>query len=163
MNRHLNDEQWAAAVLNQNDEAAAKHLAECAACREEVSVFAAVAGSAQAHARKVAEQPEAFWQRQRQGINVRLEARDFTQPWKRWIWVTATITLILLASTQLSRKSAPPIQTAAQPDPDDALLLSVQQSIQSDLPNALRPAELLTREIDQAATRRNPSPISEGR
>ena len=65
--------------------------------------------------------------------------------------------LILLASTLLSRNSAPPTQAAAQPDPDDVLLLSVQQSIRSDLPQALRPAALLTAEIDRAqAAHRNP-------
>jgi predicted anti-sigma-YlaC factor YlaD len=157
MNGHLSDEQWAAAVLNENDEAAVKHLAECATCREEVRSFAAAASAAQAQARKVVEQPETFWRRQREGISTRLADRDFTHPWKRWIWVTATVTLILLASTLLSRNSAPPIQTAAQPDPDDALLLSVQQSIQSELPRALRPAALLTQEIDRTeAARRNP-------
>ena len=106
---------------------------------------------------KPMDQPEAFWQQQREGISTRVAARDFTHPWRRWIWVTATVMLILLASTLLSRNGAPPIQTAAQTDPDDALLLSVQQSIRSDLPQALRPAALLTQEIDRAAApRRNP-------
>jgi len=157
MNGHLSDEQWAAAVLNENHEAVVNHLAACAACREEVRSFAAAAGAAQAQARQVLEQPETFWRQQREGISARLAARDFTQPWKRWVWVTATVMLILLASTLLSRNSGPPIQTAAQPDPDDALLLSVQQSIQTDLPRALRPAALLTQEIGRAeAARRNP-------
>lgn len=157
MNRHLNDEQWAAAVLNVTDETAARHLAECANCREEVRSFAAAANVLQAQARKVAEQSEAFWRQQREGINKRVVARDFIHPWKRWIWITATVMLVLLASTLLSRNSAPPIQTAAQTDPDDVLLLSVQRSIQSNLPQALRPAALLTQEIDRAeAARRNP-------
>ena len=157
MSGHLNDERWAAAVLNENDEATARHLEECATCLEEVRSFVMVAGAARAQARQVVEQPEAFWRRQRESISARLAARDFTHPWKRWIWVTATVMLILLASLLLSRNSAPPVQTAAQPDPDDALLLSVQQSIQSDLPQALRPAALLTQEINRAeAARRNP-------
>jgi predicted anti-sigma-YlaC factor YlaD len=157
MNGHLSDEQWAAVVLNENHEAAVIHLAECAACREEVRSFAAAAGAAQAQARKAVEQPEPFWRRQRESISARMAARDLTHPWKCWVWVTATMVLIFLASTLLSRHSAPPIQTAAQPDPDDALLLSVQQSIQTDLPRALRPAALLTQEIDRAeAVRRNP-------
>jgi len=157
MNGHLNDEQWAAAVLNENDEATAKHLAECATCREEVRSFAAAAATAQEQARQALEQPETFWRRQREGISTRVAERGFAEPWKRWIWVTATVTLILLASTLLSRNSAPPVQTVAQTDPDDALLLSVQQSIRSDLPQALRPAALLTQEMDRAeAARRNP-------
>jgi hypothetical protein len=157
MNGHLSDEQWAAAVLNQSDESAAQHLAECAACRVEVTAFAAAAGAAQLQGRQVMERPESFWRRQREGINARLATGDFAHPWRRWMWVTATVTLILLATTVLSRKSAPPAPTAAEADPDDALLLSVQQSIQSDLPQALRPAALLTQEIDRVATsRRNP-------
>jgi hypothetical protein len=65
--------------------------------------------------------------------------------------------LILLASTLLSRNNAPPAPSVAQTDPDDALLLSVQQSIQSDVPQALRPAALLTAEIDRASvSRRHP-------
>jgi hypothetical protein len=157
MNGHLSNEQWAAAVLNENDEAVVNHLAECATCREEVRSFAAAAGAAQAQTHKVVKQPEAFWRRQRESISARLAACDLTHPWKRWIWVTATVMLILLASTLLSRNSAPPIQTATQPDPDDVLLLSVQRSIQSDLPQALRPAALLAQEIDRAeAARRNP-------
>ncbi len=157
MNGHLSDEQWAAAVLDENDESALEHLAECAACREEVNSFAIAAGAAQAQASKVMEQPEAFWRRQRESIGARQSSRDYTHPWRRWMWVTATVMLILLASTLLSRNSAPPIQATAQTDPDDALLLSVQQSIQSDLPRALRPAALLTQEINRAeAARRNP-------
>ncbi|MGA2987705.1 MAG: hypothetical protein ABSG32_28280 [Terriglobia bacterium] len=157
MNGHLNDEQWAAADLNENNEAAANHLAECAACREEVRSFAAAAAAARTQTRHLLEQPEAFWQRQREDISARLRARDFTHPWKRWVWVTATVTLIVLASTLLSRNSAPPMQTAAQTDPDDVLLLSVRQSIRSDLPQALRPAALLTQEIYRAeAAHKNP-------
>lgn len=157
MNGHLNDEQWAAIVLNENDEAAAKHLTDCATCRAEVQSFLAAMGRAHVQSRQAVDRPEAFWRQQREGISARLEARDFTHPWRRWIWVTATVMLILLASTLLSRNNAPPAQVAAQPDPDDALLLSVQDSIQSDLPQALRPAALLTAEIDRAqAARRNP-------
>ncbi|MGO8787489.1 MAG: hypothetical protein ACLQVL_08910 [Terriglobia bacterium] len=157
MSGHLSDEQWAAAVLRETDDETAKHLAECAACREEVSAFAVAADAAQSQSRKAMEQPESFWGRQREDIGVRVAARDFTHPWRRWIWATATLTLIVLASMLLSRNAAPPAQSAAQTDPDDALLLSVQQSIRNDLPRALRPAALLTREINRAqAARRRP-------
>ena len=150
MDTHLNDEQWAAAVLNQSDAAAAEHMAACPACRLEVNAFAAAAGVAQAQTRQTMDQPESFWRRQQQGVTARLAARDFVHPWKRWTWVAATVTLILLATSLLSRHKAPPVQTAAQTDPDDVLLLSVQQSIRSDLPQALQPAALLTQEIDRA-------------
>ena len=157
MNGHLSNEQWEAAVLNHNDAAAAKHLAECATCREEVKSFVGAVEAGQVQARKVVEQPETFWRRQREAISARIAARDFTHPWRRSIWVAATVMLIVLASSLLSRNNAPPAPSVAQTDPDDALLLSVQQSIQSDLPQALKPAALLTAEIDRASvSRRRP-------
>ena len=100
------------------------------------------------------DEPETFWQLQREGISTRVAARDFTHPWRRLIWVAATMILILLASTLLSRNNVPPTPSVAQTDPDNALLLSVQQSIRSDLPQALRPAALLTAEIDRASAPR---------
>jgi hypothetical protein len=96
------------------------------------------------------ELPETFWRQQREGIKARLAARDFTHPWKRWTWVTGTVILIVLASTLLSRNRVPPVQTTAQTDPDDVLLLIVQRSIQSDVPQALRPVALLARQIERA-------------
>jgi len=156
MNGHLNDEQWAAAVLKTSDAEAAQHLAECTACHGELEALAAAAAVARNQARTMEALPEAFWRRQRLAIGSRLAARDLEHPWKRRVWATAAVLLILLASVLVFRRPAPPAQAVAPPDPDDELLLTVQQSIQSDLPQAMRPAALLTREIDRAAIRRNP-------
>jgi len=154
---HLSDEQFTSAVMKQGDNATAEHLAECSACRVEIEVFAAASDVARIQARKVQELPEAFWARQREGIHLHITARDLVHPWKRWVWVTTTVTLVVLASTLLSRNNAPSSQVAAQPDPDDALMVSVRQSIQRDLPQALKPAALLTQEMNRAQTaRRNP-------
>jgi predicted anti-sigma-YlaC factor YlaD len=156
MSGHLSDEQWAAAVLDESSEAAANHLRECAACREEVRSFAEVMAGARAKIRKAAEQPESFWRAQRESITSRLAGGIFHEPWRRFVWVTATVTLVLLATTLLSRNKAPSVPKN-DVESDDALLLSVQQSIQSNLPQALQPAALLTKEIDRAAaTARNP-------
>jgi hypothetical protein len=150
MNGHLNDEQWATVLSKNTDDTAAQHLSQCSACAEELQSFAAVVGAARAEAKKSVEQPEAFWLRQREAIGNRVAACDFTHPWKRWMWVTATMMLILLACTLISRKSVQPTTAAARPDADDALLMSVQQSIRSDVPQALKPAALLAQEIDRA-------------
>jgi predicted anti-sigma-YlaC factor YlaD len=156
MSGHLSDEQWAAAVLDEGGQAAADHLSGCAACREEARSFAEAMAGARASIRKAAEQPESFWREQREGITTRLVDHASYQPWKRFVWVTATVTLVLLATTLLSRNKAPSLPES-NAESDDALLLSVQQSIASDLPQALQPAALLTEEIDRAAaTARNP-------
>ena len=157
MSRHLSNEQITAAIEKQADDAGAEHLAECATCRVELEAFAAASDVARTEAREAQELPEAFWARQREAIHQRIAARDFVHPWKRWVWVTATVTLVVLASTLLSRNNAPSTQTVAQPDPDDALMVSVRQSIQSDLPQALKPAALLTQEMNRAQiAHRNP-------
>jgi len=146
---HLNDEQWAAVTLNEGDEAAAEHLAKCPACQLEVESIVASLCMARAQSRRALEQPEDFWRHQRESIRARLGSRRLTPPWKRWVWVTATITLIVLASALVSRNNMPPTGLA-RTDPDDALLLSVQRSIQTDVPQALRPAALLTVEMSRA-------------
>jgi len=151
MNGHLSEEQWVAAVLRQSDEATAKHLGECSICLREVASFNSAAGAAREQARSAIAQPEIFWRRQRERISSRLATRAFVHPWKRWAWAIATVVLILLASTLISRNE-PRVQSTEETDPDDALLLSVQQSIQSDLPRALGPAALLTREMSRRAT-----------
>jgi predicted anti-sigma-YlaC factor YlaD len=157
MTGHLNDGQWAAAVLNEGDQATASHLAECPTCRDELRQITVATEAARAKARNMAELPEAFWRRQRESIHARLEHRDLVRPWKRWIWATATVTLVLLASAMLSHNGAPPVPPTPQADPDDALLLSVHQSIETDVPQALRPAALLTEEMARAeAARRTP-------
>ena len=157
MNGHLSDEQWAAAVLDPGDGAVADHLSACAECCEEVMSLADAIGEAREQIRGAAERPESFWRQQREGITARLENRDRHQPWKRLVWVTACVTLMVLAGALLTRNNAPSPPPVAQADPDDVLMLSVQQSIRSDLPQALYPAALLTEEIDRAAaSRRNP-------
>jgi hypothetical protein len=156
MNSHLSDEQWAAA-LEESGAANLDHLRECTDCREEMKLLAEVMGEARAEIRGATEQPDAFWRKQREGISARLAAGKFYPPWKRLVWVTAAFTLVLLATTLLSRNRAPSLPETARTDPDDALIWSVQQSIRSDLPRALRPAALLAQEIDRAAaSRRNP-------
>jgi hypothetical protein len=150
MTGHLSDGQWAAAVLKESEESAAKHLADCATCRDEVRAFAAALGAAQAQSRQASDQPEAFWHRQHKLIGARLAAGDFIHPWHSWIWVTATVILVVVASVLLSRNNVRPAQSAAQAESDDALMLTVRQSIQSDVPQALRPAALLTLEINRA-------------
>lgn len=154
---HLSDEQWAAAVLNQSGAAVPDQRSGCVACREEVELLAEAMGIARAEIDHAADRPESFWRQQREGITTRWAARLPHPPWKRWVWVTAAVMLVLVATTLLSKRTPPRLPEASRTDPDDALLLSVQQSIRSDLPQALRPAALLAQEMDRAAAwRRSP-------
>lgn len=101
MNSHLSDEQWAAAVLRESGTVNIDHLSECAPCREEVHLLAEVIGEGRAEIHRATEQPDSFWRQQREGISTRLATHEFNPPWKRLVWVTATFTLILLATSLL--------------------------------------------------------------
>jgi len=159
MNGHLSDEQWAAAVLDPAGGTVAEHLRECADCREEMSSFERPISKVRAEIHRASERPESFWIKQRHAICARAAQHRFPPPWKRLAWCAATVVLVLLSTTVLSRRNAPPLRTeTVDADPDDALLLSVQQSIRSDLPQALRPAALLAQEINQATVVRGQSP-----
>jgi hypothetical protein len=158
MNGHLSDEQWAAALLDPGDQVVAGHLRQCEACQAELSSFVKAIGKAHAGIFEAADRPEPFWRKQRAAISARLANRVFPAFWKRLVWVAATMVLILVSTTLLSRRnvtSLPP--QPATSDTDDALMLSVQQSIGSDLPQALRPAALLAQEVNQATIVRSHS------
>lgn len=95
------------------------------------------------------ERPEMFWQRQRAAIRSRIAIHEAARrPWLGFIWVTA-VCLIVLAS--LAVHTSPPLSPAApQSDPDQQLLVSVEQAIHSGGPQALEPAAMLADDIRQA-------------
>jgi hypothetical protein len=151
MNGHLNDEQWAMALLDPAESTVAEHLRECPACRAERGSFHAAIGKARTEIRQASDRPEGFWNWQRTAISTRLPKRRFAITWRRLAWVTATIVLVVLSTSLLSRRNAPaPPPPVSASESDDTLLLSVQESIGSDLPQALRPAALLAQEVNQA-------------
>ncbi len=156
MKGHLGDEQWSAVLLDSADPEASEHLRECKSCRKELGSFVAEIGKARAGILQATQQPESFWRAQRAAISTRLANHAFPQFWKRLAWVAATVVLVLVSTTLLNRRSGPPLPTVPAPSvSDDALLLSVQQSIRSDLPRALRPAALLAQEMNQGTVTRN--------
>ena len=151
MTGHLSDKQWAAALLDPADQAVAEHLRECRTCRAELTSFTAAIGKAREGILAAGERPEPFWREQGTAISTRLGNRRFPAVWKRLAWVTATMVLILVSTTLLSRRNVTALRPLPAPtDADDALMLSVQQSIGSDLPQALRPVALIAQEVNQA-------------
>lgn len=147
MDKHWNDEQLVASALGESDRAATLHLEECARCREEMQSLRTSIGAWVEDVRGAAGASEVIWSRQREAIAARLAPRPWL-PWKNWAWATATMTLIVLAAV-FYRQPAP-VATQVKPQVDDnALLLSVQSSLTSEVPEALEPVALLTQEIDR--------------
>jgi hypothetical protein len=95
-----------------------------------------------------AERSEMFWQRQQAAIRSRIAIDQASRrPWVGFVWVTVA-SLLLLAS--LAIHSSPPLPKATQQiDPDQQLLVSVEQAIHSGVPQALEPAAMLADEISQ--------------
>ena len=152
MNNHLSDEQLAASALGESDKMTALHLQECLQCRGEI---ASLNGFLSAWVRDVAAGVGAsddFWRRQREAIAARLAPRPRV-PWKNWAWATATLTLIVLAAV-FYRRPAPIATQTAPPVDDNVLLLSVETSLATEVPEAFEPVTLLTQEIDRGGDAR---------
>ena len=147
MNSHLSDEQLVASALGESDRVATLHLEECAPCREEIESLNGSIGSWVEDVRGASGASEVFWRRQREAIAARLAPRPWL-PWKNWAWATATMTLIVLAAV-FYRQPAPVATQIKPPVDDNALLLSVNTSLASDVPQAFEPVTLLTQEIDR--------------
>ena len=95
-----------------------------------------------------AERSEMFWQRQQAAIRSRIAVEQASRrSWIGFAWATA-LSLILLAT--LALRINPPLPPTAKPvDPDQQLLVSVEQAIHSGVPEALEPAAMLADDISQ--------------
>jgi predicted anti-sigma-YlaC factor YlaD len=151
MKAHLSEEQWAEVLTSGAEDAAAEHLAECGACRGEVERMRAALGGFGAAARADAERPEGFWTWQRRAIRARLEHGPART--QRLAWASALVLLVLMAVAL--HFQAQPERLATRYDPDEALLVDVERTVRSNGPSALRPATLLSWEMDQAAQASN--------
>jgi hypothetical protein len=153
MNGHLSDEQLAGAALGESDKATLVHLDQCSQCREEIRSLQGLIGAWVENIAGGAGTSEVFRRRQREAIATRLARPTWPRPWKRLAWATATLALVLLAVAVLYRSPAP-TENKATVD-DNALLLSIHNSLTSDVPQALQPVALLTQEIERAEEARS--------
>jgi hypothetical protein len=99
--------------------------------------------------RTATDQPEWFWQRQRAAIRGRVAAAERSRFRASLVWAS-TLALSVLALLLLNGGQAPrPAQ--AQTDPDQQMLVAVEEAVHRDVPAALEPATLLADEISNGA------------
>lgn len=153
MNGHLSDEQLAGLVLCEPDKTTLVHLNECSQCREEIRSLHGLIGAWAEDLAGGEGTSEVFWRQQREAIATRLARPTWRGRWKHLAWATATLALVLLATAVLYRSPAP-TENKAKVD-DNALLLSIHNSLTSDVPQALQPVTLLTQEIERAEETRS--------
>ena len=143
MQAHLTEEEiFESLVETQDADAAAReHLAACPACSQELDRLRRTTSALRDSARAQAEQPEGFWTRQRASAASRTSRRSVSP----LTWAAA-IAVAGLAAT-LIHEPRPAVPATPPPDPDQVLLVSVEQAVNRQVPQALAPATLITQEI----------------
>jgi hypothetical protein len=102
------------------------------------------------------ERPPTFWYRQQAAIRSRI-AIEKTSKQPLWGSLIATSVLILLTVFLLRPSTVNPV-AATQVDADDELLMAVEQAVQTQVPDALAPASLLsedTNALSQKSSKEN--------
>jgi hypothetical protein len=100
-------------------------------------------------ARTAADRPNAFWERQQSEIRKRIAVapkRSSMQTVTAWAGAFAVVLLAIL----LLSDSPAPRPSRAQTDPDQELLVAVEHTVQSGVPQALEPAAMLAEEINSS-------------
>jgi hypothetical protein len=99
--------------------------------------------------RAAAEKPEAFWANQRAGIAAKLQpAVSELRRRPALMWAPALIVVALCLFLFVEKSKAPTPDFAAGADQN--LLVEVEQALHRNCPEALAPAALITRKIEQA-------------
>ncbi len=129
--RHLNDEELTELLLERDEQELQHTLAKLPEWL-----------------RSNTQPPEWFWQKQQAAIRERIVAT------RRLVWPVlaasaGALGLVALAASMLhgGRAPAPPPAPSAQTVSDQELMIAVEQDVQSDVPEALAPADLLADEI----------------
>ncbi len=153
MRGHLTDREMAAHAVGRLTGEGLAHLMSCPACLEERAQLRAGLGELADHIHTEAERSETFFQAQRGKIARRLRERRLPVRHWRWAWAPALAATALLAVFLMPGGS--PVQRPEDPEAERGFLRAVQQSIQAEVPEALRPAALLLGEVEQAVVRRD--------
>ena len=96
--------------------------------------------------RSATARPDAFWERQHSDIRRRIAGVPKRSHTQTVTALSGALAVLLLAIFLLS-DSPGPRSSRAPSDPDQELLVAVEQSVQSGVPQALEPAAMLAEEI----------------
>ena len=163
MNEHLNDEQWSAALLAEEDAPIAAHFASCVECRRELEGIRAALAGVRAESLALGERPLGFWREQRLAISARLSAGTEleTRPlaWAASLSVVALVAAFLVQGVPpLPLQVGPPSTStgvSVAVDSDHDLLVDIARFTRRDVPRALEPATLIAQELHRAAGRKS--------
>jgi hypothetical protein len=155
MKQHLSDEELSELLLTPP--ASNVHLATCASCRAEQDRLRRVLAELPSLVRVVAQNSDAFWDKQRTAIWANIVT---LQPRKQFpILACALGAAVLVVAGLLLSTAHAPAPTRAETDPDHELMIQLERTLQSEVPEALEPAALLAREITQNTQPNSLSPV----
>jgi hypothetical protein len=144
--QHPSDEEWLGGE-------SAEHRANCASCRAEQERLEGALAGFRELAKTAADRPDYFWDRQRLAIHARLQAGSRIPHFRTvWVWAAAAALVMVLGLIFYIKHTPPPVPDIAAGH-DQELLLAIDRSINSELPEVLQPALVLTQELDNAASR----------
>lgn len=95
--------------------------------------------------REAAEQPDGFWRLQQ--IQIRTKVSLMEKHSSRAVMTVASAVALMLLAFVLIKPDSRVAPASPLLDPDQALLISVEHAVRSDVPAALEPAALLSDEI----------------
>ena len=111
--------------------------------------------------RSAVQRPDTFWQSQEAAIQTRIASRTEGSLFSMRALAQACALTLLLVALALLRTGPShltvPAQTQFEPDPDQELLVAIEQAVQSDGPASLEPAALLAEQIANPIQRNSPS------
>jgi len=155
MKQHLSDQELSELLLTP--QASNIHLATCASCRAEHDRLRRVLAELPSLVRVVAHNTDTFWEKQRTAIWANIGTQQPRKQFPVLAWALAAAVLVV-AGLLLSIAPAP-VPTRAEADPDHELMIQLERTLQSEVPQALEPAALLAREITQNTQPNSLSPV----
>ena len=155
MKQHLTNQELSELLLAP--QASNVHLATCASCRAKQERLRRVLAELPSLARVAAQNTDAFWEKQRTAIWVDIVTLQSRKQFP--ILARALGTAVLVVGGLLLGTAPAPAPTRAQTDPDHELMIQLERTLQSEVPEALEPAALLAREITQNTQPNSLSPV----
>jgi hypothetical protein len=149
MRGHLTDTEMAEALGGAPPDAVRDHLDCCVTCRAERDRIEETLMGLAAQIQTRAARPDAAWDRQARQIAERLRERPRRARSWRWAWAPAVAGLAALVGIWIDGRS---LRVTPGTETDDALLVAVERSIQTNVPAALQPAALLIGEFGGRGT-----------
>jgi hypothetical protein len=131
--RHLSDEELTDLVLEDDE----RHLRQAL-------------GTLPGSLRIAAERPDGFWLRQHAAMHERIAGVKRASV-ALLAAPAGALAMLAVAAVLLLRSSPPPVAKRPPAESDQQLLLSVEQSVHSDVPQALEPAALLADDVFSGA------------